>query len=154
MKNPSTGRRRWKMRTNGWTYMQLMDVFRVLRESAWNSPKTCTVNSRNVTYVRIKYISTTDNAPYNTGTGRGEIKNYMHSCLFHFLKSRMTHEHKMCDLLSPTVFIPNTLHCNKISGELSSSYGRHVRRNGCLFWCELSITAAWFFRKLECFNIF
>lgn len=58
--NPSTGKRRWQMRTDGRTDMQLMGV---LRERTRNSPKRCTVNCRNVTYVRIKYISDNGQCP-------------------------------------------------------------------------------------------
>jgi hypothetical protein len=60
----------------------------------------------------------------------------------------MTQEHEV-SAFSPTVFIPNTLHANKITGELRSHYGTHVRRNGCGFLCKLSITACWLLPNLN-----
>lgn len=125
-KNPPTGRRRWQMRTNGRTDMQLMGV---LRERARNSPKTCTVNCRNVTYVRIKYISDNGQCPiqYRYRKRKDQVP-YAWFLVFIFSKALRRTNIKCVLYTFPYRIIPNTLHCNKISGELRSSYGRHVRR--------------------------
>ena len=70
-------------------------------------------------------------------------------------ESHMTHEIHIsedmkCAIFSPTVFIPNILHSNKTSGDLRSSYGCHMRRNGRRFACKRLITAAWFLPEPEC----
>jgi hypothetical protein len=99
---------------------------------------------------------TTDYFRYNARTGKREIRKDMH-CVHpvSLFESHMTHEIHIsvdmkCAIFSPTVFIPNISHSNKTSGDLCSSYGCHMRRNGRRFACKRLITAAWFLPEPEC----
>ena len=110
--------------------MQLMGV---LRERAFISPKTCTVKCRNVTYVHIKHTADNGQCPiqYRYRKRRDQVLYAWYLVSFS-QKPYDARTQNLC-FTFPYRIIPNTLQCNKIYGELRSSYGRHVRRNRCTF---------------------
>jgi len=129
-KNPSTAWRRWQMRTNGRTDKQLMGV---LRERALISPKKCTVKCRNDTYVHIKYTADNGQCPIQCRYRKRRDQVLYARFLVSFSRKPYDARSQNLCFTFPYRIIPNTLHCNKIYGELRSSYGRHVRRNRLCF---------------------